>query len=103
RNPFVLAGFALHEELGYLAGAGLTPYQALRAGTADAARCMKAQDEWGTVAVGKRADLLLLTADPLADVANAAKRVGVVLHGRWFPEEELHAELERRAEAFEKR
>src|SRR5262245_58855370 len=39
-NPFVLAGFALHEELGYLVSAGLTPYQALRAGTSDAARCM---------------------------------------------------------------
>ena len=102
-NPFVLAGFTLHEELGYLVGAGLTPYQALRAGTSDAARCMRAQEEWGSIAVGRRADLLLLAANPLDDVSNAAKRVGVVLHGRWFPEEELRAELERRALEFEKR
>jgi imidazolonepropionase-like amidohydrolase len=102
-NPFVLAGFAVHEELANLAAAGLTPYEALRAGTSDAARCMDDADEWGSIAVGRRADLLLLSADPLADVANAAKRVGVVLHGRWFPEEELRAELERCARAFEQR
>jgi imidazolonepropionase-like amidohydrolase len=102
-NPFVLAGFAIHEELGHLVAAGLTPYQALRAGTADAARCLEQATEWGTVAAGLRADLLLLSANPLEDVANAARRVGVVLHGRWFPEEELRAELERRALEFEQR
>lgn len=102
-NPYVLAGFAVHEELANLAAAGLTPYEALRAGTADAARCMEDGDEWGSIGVGKRADLLLLSADPLADVGNAAKRVGVVLHGRWFAEEELAAELERRAREFEER
>ena len=102
-NPFVLAGFAVHEELANLAAAGLTPYQALRAGTYDAARCMEDATEWGSIAVGRRADLLLLTANPLEDVANAAKRAGVVLHGRWLPEEELRAELERRALEFEKR
>jgi len=102
-NPFVLAGFAVHEELANLVAAGLTPYEALRAGTYDAARCMEEATEWGSIAVGRRADLLLLTANPLEDVANAAKRAGVVLRGRWFPEEELRAELERRALEFEKR
>jgi amidohydrolase family protein len=102
-NPFVVAGFSLHEELVNLAAAGLSPYEALRAGTRDAARCMGASDEWGTLAVGQRADMLLLTANPLADVRNAARRVGVVLHGRWFAEEELRAELEKRAHAFEAR
>lgn len=102
-NPFVTAGFALHEELGHLVAAGLTPYQALRAGTVDAARCMQAEEDWGTLAVGQRADLLLLEANPFEDVRNAQKRVGVVLHGRWMPEDELHAELERRAASFERR
>ena len=102
-NPFVTAGFALHEELGYLVEAGLTPFEALRAGTSDAARCMGAADDWGTLAVGRRADLLLLDANPLEDVRHAARRAGVVLNGRWFPEAELSAELERRAQAFEAR
>lgn len=102
-NPYVTAGFAVHEELGYLVEAGLTPYEALRAGTADAARCMDAADDWGTLAVGLRADLLLLDANPLEDVRHAARRAGVVLNGRWFPEAELRAELERRAQAYEGR
>lgn len=102
-NPYVIAGFAVHEELANLVAAGLTPYEALRAGTFDAARCMEDGTEWGSIGVGKRADLLLLSADPLAEVANAAKRVGVVLRGRWFAEEELSAELERRAQEFETR
>ncbi|MBL8767974.1 MAG: amidohydrolase family protein [Planctomycetes bacterium] len=100
-NPFVIAGFALHEELAYLVGAGLTPYEALRAATADAARCMKAENDWGTIAVGRRADLVLLSANPLDDVTNAALRVGVVLHGRWLTEDTMRTELERRAAAFD--
>lgn len=100
-NPFVLAGFALHEELAFLVGAGLTPYEALRAATIDAARCMDAANEWGSIAVGRRADLVLLAANPLDDVANAAQRVGVVLRGRWLTEDAMRAELEKRAKSFE--
>lgn len=100
-NPYVLAGFAVHEELAYLVEAGLTPYEALRAGTAEAARCMGAALDWGTLAAGRRADLLLLAANPFEDVRHAQQRVGVVLHGRWLPEDELMDELERRAARFE--
>jgi imidazolonepropionase-like amidohydrolase len=100
-NPFVIAGFALHEELAYLVGAGLTPYEALRAATIDAARCMDAENEWGSIAVGRRADLVLLEANPLDDVAHAKRRVGVVLRGRWLTENAMRAELEKRAESFE--
>ena len=102
-NPYVVAGFSLHEELALLVDAGLTPFEALRAGTAEAARCMEAEKEWGTLRLGARADLLLLEANPLEDVANANRRVGVVLAGRWLPEEELQGELEERAARFEDR
>ncbi len=95
-NPYVLPGFALHEELANLVDAGLSPFEALRAATANGAECMQA--DWGVVAQGRTADLLLLGANPLEDVRNAAKRKGVVLGGRWFAEEELRAELEKRAE-----
>jgi imidazolonepropionase-like amidohydrolase len=83
--------------------AGLTPYEALRAGTADAARCMDAARDQGTLAVGLRADLLLLDANPLEDVRHAAHPAGVVLNGRWFPAAELAAELELRAQRYEAR
>jgi imidazolonepropionase-like amidohydrolase len=92
-NPFVVAGFSLHEELANFVAAGLTPYDALRAGTHDAAEFMHALDGWGTIAIGRSADLVLLDADPFADVANAEKISGVMLRGHWLQRSELNAML----------
>jgi imidazolonepropionase-like amidohydrolase len=88
-KPSALPGSSLHDELANFVSAGMTPYEALRAGTIDAARFLHREEEFGTIAVGRRADLLLLTANPLADVGNAAKRVGVMVQGKWFSEGEL--------------
>lgn len=99
-NPLNVPGFSIHEELAYFVNARLTPYQALRAGTSGAAEFLKQQNEFGTVAVGKRADLLLLEANPLEDVRNAAKRVGVMVRGRWFTEAELRERLEKQAASY---
>ena len=96
-KPSALPGFSLHDELANFVAAGMTPYEALRAGTIDAARFLRREEEFGTVAVGRRADLLLLTANPLASIGNAAKRVGVMLHGAWFTEDELQERLKRSA------
>jgi imidazolonepropionase-like amidohydrolase len=92
-NPYLVPGFSLHEELGHLIRAGLSPYEALAAGTRSAAEALGNHDEFGTIEEGKRADLLLLEANPLDDVANADRRVGVVLRGRWLPESELQVML----------
>jgi len=93
-NPFVAPGFSIHDELASLVKAGLSPYEALRAGTRDAAEFVGQSKELGTVAPGMRADLLLLEADPLLDVANAARRSGVMVRGRWLPQAELERRLE---------
>jgi len=93
-NPFVIAGWSAHEELRNLVASGLSSYEALRAGTSGAAEFMKAGAEWGTVTQGRRADLLLLEGNPLEDVANAARRVGVMIRGAWCTEEELRGRLE---------
>ena len=99
-NPFVVAGFALHEELANLVQAGLSPYEALRAATSGAAEFMGAGDEWGVVATGRRADLLLLEGNPLEDVRNAARRVGVMVRGKWLAQAELQAQLDELAARF---
>jgi adenine deaminase len=57
-------------------------------------------DEFGTVAAGRRADLILIEADPLEDVANAAKRAGVMLRGRWLDEAELQEVLRLLADKY---
>jgi imidazolonepropionase-like amidohydrolase len=84
-NPFVIPGFSIHEELRNLVSAGLTPYEAIRAGTRSAAEFLGVSDEFGTVEVGKRADLILLKDNPLEDVGNVSKILGVVVRGRWYP------------------
>jgi imidazolonepropionase-like amidohydrolase len=92
-KPTVLPGFSLHAELQSFVQAGLTPYQALRAGTSDAAIFLHQEAEFGTVSSGLRADLLLLKANPLDNVENIDKRVGVMVAGRWFTEAELQQRL----------
>jgi imidazolonepropionase-like amidohydrolase len=82
---FNVPGFSLHRELEYLVGAGLTPYQALATGTREVARFLGAPRDFGTVAVGRRADLILATGNPLRDVANVRRPAGVMLGGRWLP------------------
>lgn len=92
--PFALPGFAVHEELAYLVSAGLTPYEALRTGTYNAAESLDRLDELGTVEAGKRADLVLLDENPLEDIAHTSEIAGVMLRGRWLPEHELDARLD---------
>jgi imidazolonepropionase-like amidohydrolase len=77
-------GFSSHRELGSLVAAGLTPYQALRTGTVDVAKFLGEAGRSGVVRQGARADLLLLDANPLQDVANSMRINGVVVNGRWI-------------------
>ena len=79
-NPFVYPGFSLHDELGLLVRSGLTPAEALRTATINPARFLGVTDSLGTVATGKVADLVLLDANPLTDIANT-KRIRAVIQG----------------------
>jgi imidazolonepropionase-like amidohydrolase len=92
-KPTVLPGFSLHAELRSFVRAGLTPYEALRAASSDAAIFLRQEKEFGTVGLGMRADLLLLKANPLENIDNLEKRVGVMVAGQWFTESELQRRL----------
>ena len=97
-TPGTIAGFALHDELQLLVRAGFTPAEALRAATWDAAEFMRKQNDFGSVANGKIADLVLLDADPLRDIHNTAAISEVFLGGKEFDRAVLDAML-KRAEA----
>jgi len=86
-------GFSIHEELGMLVEAGLSPYEAIEAGTRSAAEAMGKLSEFGTLTAGKRADMILLEDNPLDDVANVRTRLGVMVRGRWLTEVELESML----------
>ena len=82
-------GWTYHRELESLVRAGLTPYQALVAGTRNAAEFFGGLAEWGTVQVGKRADLVLLAANPLENISNSTRIEAVAIGGRWLDRREL--------------
>ncbi len=84
-NSFIYPGASLQEELRLLVEAGLTPLQALQAATINGARFMGVAARTGTIAVGKDADLLLLTGNPLEDIGNIRKIDAVVSRGRAYP------------------
>lgn len=90
----VFAGFGLHDELKVLVAIGLTEAEALRTATLEPARYLGAVDTLGTVDVGKVADLVLLSANPLEDIANTQKIEAVVTRGRLFDREALDKLLE---------
>jgi imidazolonepropionase-like amidohydrolase len=81
-NPYVYPGFSLHDELGLLVHAGLTPAEALRTATINPARFLGVTDSLGVVSKGKVADLVLLDANPLDDIANTKQIRAVIQGGR---------------------
>ena len=87
--PSLIPGFAVMDEIKAFVDAGLTPYQALRSATLGAAEFVGATDQFGTVEVGKTADLILLSENPLDDVDALWQLSGTMIGGRWYPREAL--------------
>ena len=88
---FNVPGFSIHHELGFLVAAGLTPFEALQTGTTAVAEFLGTNT--GTVAVGRDADLVLLDANPLADISNTRRVHGVMLRGAWHSSVQLEQRL----------
>lgn len=88
-NAVLVPGYSLHDELDGLVEAGLTRFQALEAATSAPARFLKQERDWGTVAAGQRADLLLTRSNPLDSLSTLRDPDGVVLGGRWLDRAEL--------------
>lgn len=83
-DSFVFPGASVHDELGELVKAGLSPAEALRAATLSGAQYLGRTEEFGTVAAGRYADLVLLDANPLVDIGNSRRIHAVLLNGRVF-------------------
>lgn len=89
---FNVPGFSIHRELAAMVAAGLTPFDALAAGTTAPAAFFRTS-EWGAIEVGRDADLVLLSANPLLDIANTQRIEGVMVRGRWLDRAALDAGL----------
>ncbi len=87
-----LPGFSVHQELKILVEYGLTPFEAIKAGTATASRIVEAingKGDFGTIEVGKRADFILANKNPFENVKNIEDNRGVMAAGIWYPREQL--------------
>jgi imidazolonepropionase-like amidohydrolase len=100
----IVPGYSAHQELELLVKAGFTPFEALSTGTRTAAEVagrMGADDAFGTVDAGNRADLVLLSANPLEDITNSRSIEGVMLRGQWFTQEELDGMVDQYVATFQ--
>jgi len=88
-NIGTLHGPSVFREMALMVAAGLTPLQVLRSATLNGARAMGLERETCTLAPGKLADLVILDADPLADVQNLSRIHRVIKDGRVFVPDEL--------------
>ncbi len=89
----LVPGFTIHDELAVLTANGLTPYEAILTGTANASSVVEAMtgtDDFGTIEIGKRADLLLIGENPLEDISHIDDQLlGVMAAGHWHTTAEL--------------
>lgn len=87
--PLLIPGYSLHQELIIMNELGIPLYDVLKMTTINAALAMHKETEFGTVEVGKRADLLLLNANPLDNLENLQNKSGLMIRGIWLSEEDL--------------
>ncbi len=97
---FNVPGFSIHHEMALYVELGMTPYEVLEIATRRPAEYFDAVDDFGIVAEGQRADLLLVTDNPFNDIRNVANRAGVMLNGRWFSEAEIENRLDEMARFY---
>ncbi|HSC07448.1 MAG TPA: amidohydrolase family protein [Steroidobacteraceae bacterium] len=90
---FNVPGFSAHNEMTALMKAGVPPHVVLQAATVNVARHFRRESEFGRVAVGQAADLVLLDANPLESIDNTRKIAGVMVRGQWFDRAALDAML----------
>jgi imidazolonepropionase-like amidohydrolase len=97
----MLYGHTLHLEMIDLRDAGLSNYAALESATKNPAMFLGLADQAGTIATGKRGDLVLLDANPLEDIANTQKRAGVMIKGQYFTQADMNRWLDEIAPRFQ--
>jgi len=93
----IVPGYSVHDELHILVENGFSPYEAIATATVNAAivaERMTGEGDYGTIEIGKRADLILVAKNPLEEISRFRSPLGVMVAGRWLPEEALQELIE---------
>ncbi len=99
-STLIIPGFSMHQEFRELTDAGFKPLEILQMATLNPAEFLHREATMGTVDAGKNADLVVLDANPMADVANMSKIAAVVLKGKYFPKAVLEQQKASVAAAY---
>ncbi len=97
----IVPGFTVVEEILNLNKLGYSNYRSLRASTLDSAIALNQSNSIGSIAVGKRSDLVLLSANPLSDLENLKRRAGVISNGKWLTNQVLQRDLNSVSKSYE--
>ena len=96
---YLIPGIASHAELQILVNSGLSPFEVIRSATVVPAAFLNEDKEFGTVEVGKRADLLMVSRNPLENIDCLKRPLGVMVRGEWFSKKQLDTMLEKIAQS----
>jgi len=99
-NPMIVPGASLQDELAALVEAGFTPYEALKAATADPAAFVPGFSDVGVLRVGRIANAVLVERNPLRNIAALRSPQAVMINGHWRTSTQLQAELDRAAQLY---
>jgi hypothetical protein len=94
-GKYIYPGFSVHDELQWLVKAGLSPMEAIQAGTRNCAESVGRLKDLGTIEENKIADFILLDKNPLTDIANSKSIIMVVVNGHPYTREDLDQILEK--------
>ena len=92
---FSVPGFSIHRELEEMVAAEMSPYEIIKSGTYNVGQYFSNEDDFGTIAEGQRADLILVNENPLEDVGHIRNHSGVMVQGKWLSKEEIDKQLEK--------
>ncbi|MEX0608041.1 MAG: amidohydrolase family protein [Balneolaceae bacterium] len=90
---FSVPGFSIHRELPYMEEAGMSAYEIIKTGTANVGVYFADEDDFGTIAKGKRADLVLVDENPLQNLAHIQQHSGVMVQGKWYSKDMIDTKL----------
>lgn len=90
---FNVPGFGMYEEMKLYKEAGLSNYQILKCATLNAAICLKEQKSWGSIEIGKKANLVLLNSNPLENIEAVKDVEATIVHGKYYPQKETLDQL----------
>lgn len=100
---FSVPGLSIPHELAIMEDAGMTPYEILVSGTYNVGKYFEDKDQFGTLTENSRADLLMISGNPLEDLSVIKDHLGVMVRGIWLPREQIDEKLDEIEQAYERR